>query len=81
MSFLKRLLGGGSEPAAPPVDAQTLLDEENVRDRELLKDEAQRLDDDLLQRQLRYSDRAWTPPAQGGTRRADDEEAEAPDGR
>ena len=81
MSFLKRLLGGGLEPAAPPVDAQTLLDEENVRDRELLKDEAQRLDDDLLQRQLRYSDRSWTPPAQGGTRRADDEEAEAPDGR
>ena len=34
------------------------------------------LDDDLIQRQMRYADRAWTPPAQGGDRRADDTEAE-----
>ena len=34
-----------------------------------------RLDDELIQRQLRYADRSWTPPAQGGERRADDEEA------
>lgn len=53
----------------------TLLDEENAHDRELLREEAQRLDDDLLQRQLRYADRSWTPPAQGGARRSDDEEA------
>jgi hypothetical protein len=74
MSFLRRLLGGGepSAPAPPPVDATTLLDEENERDRELLKDDARRLDDELLQRQLRYADRSWTPPAQGGDRRAED---------
>jgi hypothetical protein len=79
MSFLKRLFGGeGSAPseAAPPLDPAAVQDEENARDRELLRDEAQRLDDELLQRQLRYADRAWTPPAQGGTRRADDAESD-----
>ena len=30
---------------------------------------------DLQQRQLRYAEYAWEPPAQGGTRRADDEDA------
>ena len=54
----------------------TLLDEENARDRELMKDDAQRLDDDLIQRQMRYADRSWTPPAQGGERRSDDTDAE-----
>jgi hypothetical protein len=75
MSFLRRLFGGGEPetPPAPPVDPATALDEENARDRELLREDAQRLDDELLQRQLRYADRSWTPPAQGGTRRADDE--------
>jgi hypothetical protein len=29
--------------------------------------------DDLRRRQLKYADKAWTPPAQGGERRADDE--------
>jgi ABC-2 type transport system ATP-binding protein len=33
--------------------------------------------DELRQRQLRYADRAWTPPRQGGERRADDEDAAA----
>jgi len=77
MSFLKRLFGGEPEAAAaPPLDPAALQDEENARDRELLREEAQRLDDELIQRQLRYADRAWTPPAQGGTRRADDTEGE-----
>ncbi len=77
MSFLKKLFGGEpSAPPAPPLDPMATLDEENARDRELLRDEAQRLDDDLIQRQLRYADRAWTPPAQGGERRSDDTEAE-----
>ena len=83
MSFLRRLLGGPSDAAAAEGagrgneagDADTVADEQ-ARDRELLLDDARRLDDDLLQRQLRYADRSWTPPAQGGTRRADDEDAE-----
>ena len=53
------------------------LADEAARERELLLAEARRLDDDLIQRQLRYADRSWTPPAQGGERRADDEEAQA----
>ena len=81
MSFLKRLFGGGeASTAAPaaPVDPATALDEENARDRELMREEAQRLDDELIQRQMRYADRSWTPPAQGGTRRADDAEGDEP---
>ena len=49
-------------------------DDEATRDRDLLRAESERLSDDLLARQLRYADRSWTPPAQGGTRRADDGE-------
>lgn len=83
MSFLRRLLGGGSggseTGAAGPAggdggasgSADTGEDEVD-RDRRLLREEADRLDDDLIQRQLRYADRKWTPPAQGGERRADD---------
>jgi hypothetical protein len=81
MSFLKRLFGtDGSAPAeaAAPVDPAAAQDEENARDRELMRGEAERLDDELIQRQMRYADRAWTPPAQGGTRRADDEEGDGP---
>jgi hypothetical protein len=81
VSFLRRLLGGGAaestdgigdasaEPAGGAPD-----DAERDYERELLREEARRLDD-LQQRQLRYADRAWTPPAQGGERRADDEDA------
>jgi hypothetical protein len=89
MGFLRRLFGGGeaeptgeTEPAgeahrdeAPPRTTTSAVDEEQARDRELLREEARRLDDDLIQRQLRYADRSWTPPAQGGTRRSDDEDA------
>jgi hypothetical protein len=83
VSFLRRLLGGGGDqggdggtgpdraPAAPASDAE-LAEEEAARDRELLRADAQRLNDDLIQRQMRYADRSWTPPAQGGERRADD---------
>ena len=77
MSFLKRLFGGDASTSArdaAPLDPAAAQDEENARDRELLREDARRLDDDLIQRQLRYADRSWTPPAQGGTRRADDEE-------
>lgn len=73
MGFLRRVLGGGEPPAEPEEGAS--VGEEQARERELLLEEARRLDDDLIQRQLRYADRSWTPPAQGGPRRADDEEA------
>ena len=58
------------EAQASPVD-----DEARERDYELdlLRQEQDRLDD-LQQRQLRYADYAWEPPAQGGERRADDED-------
>ncbi len=78
MGFLRRLLGGdGNDPADGPEDppapsAADLVAEEQARDRELLRADAERLDDELIQRQLRYADRAWTPPRQGGERRAED---------
>ena len=79
MSFLRRLLGGDPrEPDAPapaPSSAE-LVAEEQARDRELLRADAARLDDDLIQRQMRYADRSWTPPAQGSDRRADDGDTE-----
>ncbi|OGO59422.1 MAG: hypothetical protein A2V85_08900 [Chloroflexi bacterium RBG_16_72_14] len=88
MGFLRRLLGGGREPAATGGDREPAAtggardgaavapgepppaDDEAARDRDLLRAEAERLDDDLLQRQLRYADRSWTPPRQGGEARA-----------
>ena len=80
MSFLKRLFGGGSGDdgrtiADEPPLAIDLLEEEQARDRELMRADAQRLDDDLIQRQMRYSQHSWTPPAQGTDRRADDADA------
>jgi hypothetical protein len=81
MGFLKRLFGGsGPAPADAPTDptpstARSAVDEEQARERELLREDARRLSDDLLQRQLRYADRSWTPPPQGGARRAEDEDA------
>ena len=78
MSFLRRILGG--EPKAPETPQPTpaeLVEEEQARERELLRADAARLDDDLIQRQMRYADRSWTPPAQGSDRRADDADAEA----
>ena len=81
MGFLRRLLGGGepddkapdAAPAGSPGSAATVSPEVDEAAREL--DLQARLNDELLQRQLRYADRSWTPPAQGGTRRSDDEGA------
>jgi len=60
--------------AAGPAEAgepgETEADE-RAYELDLLRAEQSRLDD-LRQRQLRYADRAWTPPSQGGERRADD---------
>lgn len=82
MSFLRRIFGaggGGGEAGRPAPDARDAADgdpeaDDAARERELLAEEARRLSDDLLARQLRYADRSWTPPAQGGSRRADDAE-------
>ena len=77
MGFLKRLFGGGpdsgdSKTPEPedPVDADAA---ERAYELEIARAEQDRLDD-LRQRQLRYADYAWQPPAQGGERRADDGE-------
>jgi hypothetical protein len=85
VSFLRRILGPkrSTERARPSESAKApdaegastaaeLEAEERRRDLEMLRQEQARLDE-LQQRQLRYADRAWTPPAQGGERRADDE--------
>jgi hypothetical protein len=83
MSFLRRLFGGDDAPppdrdgtdgnSTSPVDPD---EAERLHERELLMAENERLDD-LKRRQLRYADKAWTPPAQGGERRADDEDTAA----
>ena len=59
----------------PPARARPTRGREAERERELLRADAERMNDELIQRQLRYADRSWTPPAQGGTRRSDDEGA------
>jgi hypothetical protein len=75
MSFLRRIFGGGSEEAGgAPVDPAEAAAEDAEHERALLLEEARRLSDDLLARQMRYADRSWTPPAQGGSRRAEDTE-------
>jgi hypothetical protein len=74
MGFLRRLLGGGDGPepeAAAPIDPAEAEASEREYERELLRAEHERLDE-LTQRQLRYADYAWQPPAEGGERRADD---------
>jgi len=81
MGFLRRLLGGGSDPASaddadrderpsPPTAAE-IDSEERAHELELLREEQARLGD-LVLRQQRYADRSWVPPKQGGERRADD---------
>lgn len=81
MGFLRRLVGGGATPtdgpdAAPeapvdPVDPVDLEAAERERELDVLRAEQERLDE-LTQRQLRYEKYAWQPPAQGGERRAED---------
>ena len=78
MSFLRKLFGGGAPAPAdsgPPVSQQELDEDERRYERELADFEQHRIDE-LRERQLRYADRAWTPPAQGGDQRADDGSAE-----
>ena len=82
MGFLRRIFGRGRgndsddettggvdddrEDGSVDPDA-----EEREHELGLLRAEADRLDE-LTQRQLKYADHAWQPPAQGGERRADD---------
>jgi hypothetical protein len=77
MSFLRRILGGAGEregTGRAPLDPADAAAEDAEHERALLREEAVRLSDELLARQMRYADRSWTPPAQGGERRADDAE-------
>ena len=85
MGFLRRLLGGESAadapeaPSAPsaassPVDAAEADAAEEAYQRDLLREEQERMTE-LTRRQLRYAEHAWKPPDQGGVRRADDEGA------
>lgn len=77
MSFVRRLFGGrqgqSSAEQSEVVPASQPEPSEEERDRTLLREEAARLDE-LQQRQLRYAEYAWQPEAQGGTRRAEDED-------
>jgi hypothetical protein len=79
MGFLRRLLGGDGPKDAEPMEASPPLDDaaidaaEKAYELELLRDDQDRMTD-LTRRQLRYADHAWTPPAQGGERRADADE-------
>jgi hypothetical protein len=88
VGFLRRLIGGSSgsardaeaagetEAADDPSrsSAADIETEEGARELELLRAEQERLGD-LVLRQQRYADRSWVPPAQGGSRRADDGES------
>ena len=89
MGFLRRVLGGGAgasgaEPAGDaeadgaggPDGAPEPDEDERARELELARFEQERVDD-LIRRQQRYADRSWQPPAQGGERRADDEDRTA----
>jgi hypothetical protein len=80
VSFLRRLLGGkgnedvgsdGARPARRPADPAELDAEERARELELARFDQERTDD-LVRRQQRFAALSWTPPAQGGERRADD---------
>ena len=80
MGFLRRLFGGvrgGEADDREPAEAQPepegdLDEEERVHELELARFEQDRTTE-LMRRQQRYGGRSWTPPAQGGPRRADDE--------
>jgi hypothetical protein len=83
MGFLRRMFGGGpgsDEPEPEPRRADLADDpgdadaDERARELELARFDQERIDE-LVRRQQRFADRKWTPPAQGGERRADDGDA------
>lgn len=74
MGLLRRLFGGETHEDADPEEAPQPSDDdadERRHELDLLRGEQDRLDE-LAQRQLRFADYAWQPPAQGGERRAED---------
>ena len=81
MGFLRRFLGGnlppdgdaGADGAGPPEPSDP-DEEERAHELELARFEQAR-SDDLIRRQQLYAERSWTPPAQGGDRRAEDADA------
>ena len=78
MAFLRRLFGRGeAEREGESADPSSLTpdEEERAPELELARFEQERTTE-LMRRQQRYGDRAWTPPAQGGSKRADGEEAD-----
>jgi hypothetical protein len=81
MGFLRRLLGGGDRATTThaPADALEAEAAEREHELEILREEQERMDE-LTRRQLRYASYAWTPPAEGGERRADDEDASGGEG-
>jgi hypothetical protein len=94
MGFLRRLLGGtdqrhadgtdaGGPSGAAATDSRTPAPDPEADERAyelaLLREEQARLDE-FVQRQQRYAAYAWQPPAEGGTRRADDGDGEASSG-
>jgi hypothetical protein len=85
MGFFRRLFGAERDTGdSPDEDAEEAerahvgpaeLDEaERAHELEMARFEQDRTDV-LMRRQQRYADRSWTPPAQGGERRSDDEDA------
>jgi hypothetical protein len=75
MGFLRRLPGSNEPatkgPTSAPASPAELEAAEREHELEVLRAEQERLDE-LTQRQLRYEKYAWQPPAQGGERRAED---------
>jgi hypothetical protein len=65
--------GSADESASRESPADLELSE-RAYELDLLREEQERLDE-LGQRQLRYADYAWQPPAQGGPARSDDADA------
>jgi hypothetical protein len=74
LGFLRRLLGSDAPSGATettPSNSDDADAEEREHELDVLRSEQEGLDE-LAQRQLRYAQYAWHPPAQGGERRADD---------
>jgi hypothetical protein len=82
MGFLKRLLGGGAgeTSAHAPADPAEAAAAERQHELDILREDQERMDE-LTRRQLRYAEYSWTPPAQGGERRADDADQSAAETR
>lgn len=82
MSFFRRWLGGEAAPAGGSPDEAPRRDGASAEvgadvDDEMIDEPPT---DELIARQVRYARYAWTPPAQGGERRADDD-VDPPEGR